>query len=249
MLKLEGISKMYRAGSQEVWALNQIHAELNPGEVLGVFGPSGSGKTTFLMMAGLVDLPTAGRIIYDGTVVATPHTELDRLRAFRRRNIGFVFQRANLVPFLTAVENVQVAMYVSDWPDDESERRSRVLLEGLGMADRLGSYAQQLSGGEQQRVAIARALANRPTMLFADEPTAALDSARGREVIQLFQLLARNHGMSVCVVTHDPRWIEHFDTVLEMSDGRIVRLYKPRLDGGPGGLQGSGSGGASPHGR
>ena len=86
-------------------------------------------------------------------------------------------------------------------------------------------------------------------MLFADEPTAALDSARGREVIQLFQLLARNHGMSVCVVTHDPRWIEHFDTVLEMSDGRIVRLYKPRLDGGPGGLQGSGSGGASPHGR
>jgi putative ABC transport system ATP-binding protein len=226
MMELDGVSKTYYVGSQEVRALEQVHAQLRQGEVLGVFGPSGSGKTTFLMMAGLVDVPTAGRIIFKGNVVASPQTEMRQLRAFRRRNIGFVFQRANLIPFLTAVENVQVAMYVSDWPKVKAEYRAGHLLNSLGLENRKNSYAQQLSGGEQQRVAIARALANRPVMLFADEPTAALDSVKGREVIQLFKLMAKDHGMSVCVVTHDPRWIELFDVVIEMSDGRIVKSYR-----------------------
>jgi putative ABC transport system ATP-binding protein len=229
MMELEAVSKTYFVGSQEVRALSQASARLRPGEVLGVLGPSGSGKTTFLMMAGLVDVPTSGRVIFNGEVVASPQAELDRLRTFRRQNIGFVFQRANLIPFLSAVDNVKVAMHLNDWPKAQAEQRAIQLLSVLGLDHRRASYPHQLSGGEQQRVAIARALANRPSILFADEPTGALDSTTGREVIKLFQQLAHSEGTSVCVVTHDPRWIELFDCVIEMNDGQIVRQYRRSL--------------------
>jgi putative ABC transport system ATP-binding protein len=227
MLVLDGVSKIYQAGSQDVVALSNVHAELQPGKMVGVFGPSGSGKTTFLMMAGLVDAPTMGRVIFNGETVATPQVRLNRLRDFRRKNIGFVFQRANLIPFLTAVENVEVALFVNDWPEKSGRTRAERLLDALGLENRRDSFAVQLSGGEQQRVAIARALANNPAMLFADEPTAALDSVRGRDVMTLFRKLAVSQGMAVCVVTHDPRWLELFDSVIEMQDGVISRRYHP----------------------
>ena len=227
MIKLEGISKLYQVGEQIIHALDRVDAELHEGEILGLYGPSGSGKTTFLMMAGLVDLPSSGRILFKGKLVADSETDVSQLSSYRRRHIGFVFQRANLIPFLTAMENIQVAMTVNDVPDSESEDRACALLHALGMEGRMNSYPHQLSGGEQQRVAIARAIANRPVALFADEPTAALDSSRGREVVEMFGNLARRQGISVCVVTHDPRWIALFDKVIEMQDGRIIKQYRP----------------------
>jgi putative ABC transport system ATP-binding protein len=152
--------------------------------------------------------------------------ELDELRRFRQRHIGFVFQRSNLIPFLTALENVQVAMQLCEMPRKFAAERAWHLLSQLGVEHRANALPQQLSGGEQQRVAIARALANKPALIFADEPTGALDSVYGRQVMALFRELADTHGVAVCVVTHDPRSIDLIDRVIEMSDGTIGREYR-----------------------
>jgi putative ABC transport system ATP-binding protein len=229
ILLVENAWKSYGEGGTKVHALNGVTVEHRPGEVLGIFGPSGSGKTTFLMIAGLIDVPTSGTVLYRNKVIAAPATDLDQLRKFRRKHIGFVFQRSNLIPFLTALENVQVAMQMCDWPRKLAVDRAWSLLTRLGVHHRADALPQQLSGGEQQRVAIARALGNRPTLIFADEPTGALDSVRGRQVMALFRELADTEGVSVCVVTHDPRSIDLFDRIIEMNDGAIAREHH-RMD-------------------
>ncbi len=226
ILVVEHACKIYDAGANEVRALNGVTVEHRAGEVLAIFGPSGSGKTTFLMIAGLIDVPSAGRVRYHGQVVASPTTELDLLRKFRREHIGFVFQRSNLIPFLTALENVQVAMELCDSPKKAAMERAWHLLARLNVGHRANSFPHQLSGGEQQRVAIARALANKPALIFADEPTGALDSVHGRQVMELFRELADTERVAVCVVTHDPRSIDLFDRIMEMTDGRVVQEHR-----------------------
>jgi putative ABC transport system ATP-binding protein len=226
VLEVRNASKIYRGGSSEVVALADMSLSLAAGEITGIMGPSGSGKTTFLMIAGLLEPPTQGQILFSGTVISDPKTQLNRLRDLRRKEIGFVFQKGQLIPFLTAVENVQVALEINDTASHVARKRAGELLNQFGLADRQDNYPAQLSGGEQQRVSIARALANEPAVILADEPTAALDGPRGHQVMTLFRELADKYNVAVCVVTHDPRWSMFFDRVVRLSDGRLTECIE-----------------------
>ncbi len=215
------LSKIYGSGNTEIVAMNDVSFRLNRGEVIGLLGPSGAGKSTLLTAIGLINPPSRGTIVINGQTVMTgpkPHTDL---RAFRRKNIGYVFQKPNLIPFLTALENVQIACEINDIPSRKARERSEQLLSYLGVADRMKNLPHMLSGGQQQRVAVARALANDPNLILADEPTAALDSVRGRQVMELFAKIAHEKGSGVLVVTHDHRSLDVFDRILEMEDGML----------------------------
>lgn len=233
-LEAEGLTKVYGRGNTEVVALRDVSLQVAAGEVVALLGPSGAGKSTLLTALGLVNPPTRGRILVRGQAVLDGDRALTDLRAFRRRHLGFVFQKANLIPFLTALENVQVALEINDVPPREARRRGLALLEYLGVADRARNHPDALSGGQQQRVAVARALANQPDVILADEPTAALDSHRGRQVMELFARVAHERGAAVIVVTHDHRALDLFDRTFEMEDGRL-RVGHGRVPGGPSG--------------
>jgi putative ABC transport system ATP-binding protein len=220
---LDQVCKRYKAGGDDVVALDRASLELRAGEFVGVVGPSGSGKTTFLMLVGLLDVPTSGEIYFGDSAFSGPDTDLDSLRDFRRTHVGFVFQKPNLIPFLNALQNVQVALTVRGWRGPSAARRARALLDRLGVGHRANNTPVQLSGGEQQRIAIARALANSPKLILADEPTASLDGENSRQVMQIFRELVDRESVSICMVTHDPRWFDHFDRLVEINDGRIVQ--------------------------
>jgi putative ABC transport system ATP-binding protein len=220
-VEVRGLGKVYGSGNTEVRALRDVDLSVGGGEVVALLGPSGAGKSTLLKAIGLIEAPTAGRIAIGGVAVAEDDRFLVDVRSFRRTHIGFVFQRANLIPFLTAVENVQVAMEINDEPSRPARRRSMELLEYLGVSDRADHYPSMLSGGQQQRVAVARSLANHPDLILADEPTAALDSVRGRQVMELFRQVAHEQGASVLVVTHDQRALDVFDRIVSMEDGKL----------------------------
>lgn len=219
---LDNVCKRYRAGGADVVALDQATLELRAGEFVGIVGPSGSGKTTFLMLTGLLDVPTSGEVCFGDNAFSGPDTDLDSLRDFRRNHVGFVFQKPNLIPFLNAMQNVQVALAVRGWRGTSAARRATSLLDKLGVGHRAKSTPSQLSGGEQQRIAIARALANGPKLILADEPTASLDSDNSSQVMQIFRELVDKESVSICMVTHDPRWFDRFDRLVEINDGRIV---------------------------
>lgn len=220
-IRAESLTKTYGSGNTEVVALREVTLEVQRGEVVALLGPSGAGKSTLLTAIGLINPPTSGRIHIGGQLVLDgPRAAVD-LRAFRRRHLGFVFQRANLIPFLSALENVQVALEINDVAPRAARQRARELLEYLGVGDRAGHLPEELSGGQQQRVAVARALANHPELILADEPTAALDSHRGRQVMELFARVARERHAAVLVVTHDHRSLDVFDRTVEMEDGRL----------------------------
>jgi putative ABC transport system ATP-binding protein len=228
-VEARGLTKVYGRGDTEVVALRDVSLEVRPGEVVALLGPSGAGKSTLLTALGLVNPPTRGRISIGGRPVLDGEQALADLRAFRRRHLGFVFQKANLIPFLTALENVQVALEINDAPPRPARKRALELLDYLGVADRARHRPDELSGGQQQRVAVARALANQPSLILADEPTAALDSRRGRQVMELFARVAHERGAGVIVVTHDHRALDVFDRTLEMEDGRITGASPPRV--------------------
>jgi len=217
-----GLTKVYGSGNTEVQALRGVDLSLAHGEVMALLGPSGAGKSTLLTIIGLVNAPTAGRIVMGGKPVVSDGRFVVDVRTFRRRHMGFVFQKANLIPFLTAAENIRVAMEINDQSPRAARRRAMELLEYLGVADRADHYPSMLSGGQQQRIAVARALANRPSLILADEPTAALDSIRGRQVMELFRQVAHEQNAGVIVVTHDHRALDVFDRALEMEDGLIL---------------------------
>lgn len=221
VLRVKDVAKHYVSGDTVVRALDGVSLKVMPGEVIGIMGPSGSGKSTMLLISGLLEPPTLGSVSIAGQEVSGPDADLDRLRDFRRRNIGFVFQKANLLPFLTAVENVAIALEIDDVPPSDARDYARKLLDDVDLGHRVENLPSRLSGGEQQRVAVARALANDPTLLLADEPTAALDSVRGRQVIEQFRQIALERQAGVVVVTHDPRALEMFDRVVHIVDGRI----------------------------
>lgn len=226
-LSLRGVARHYASGDSTVRALDGVSLELRRGEVVGILGPSGSGKSTLLMIAGLLEPPSAGEVLIDGRPVSAPGADLDRLRAFRRTHIGFIFQKANLIPFLTAAENVALALEIDHVPPRDARRHAARLLESLDLGHRLDNHPARLSGGEQQRVAVARALANDPGLLLADEPTAALDSVRGRQVLALFREIADTRNAAVAVVTHDHRALDLFDRTITLSDGRIAATDGP----------------------
>jgi len=216
------LTKVYGEGHTEVVAVKDVTLRVSPGEIVALLGPSGAGKSTLLTAMALINPPTSGRIIIGGEPVMDGDQALVDLRAFRRRHLGFVFQKANLIPFLNAVENVQIALEINDTPARIARQRAMELLDYLGVGNRANNLPEALSGGEQQRVAVARALANKPSLLLADEPTAALDSQRGRQVMELFAKVAHERNAGVIVVTHDSRALDVFDRIVEMEDGRLL---------------------------
>ena len=219
--RVEDLTKIYGSGNTEVVAVKNASFTVARGEVVALLGPSGSGKSTLLTAVGLINPATSGRIAIAGQPVMDGPRALVDLRAFRRHHLGFVFQKANLIPFLTARQNVQVALEINDVAPREARTRAEELLAYLGLGDRLDNLPYMLSGGQQQRVAIARALANRPGLVLADEPTAALDSRLGRQVMDLFRKVAHEQRAGIIVVTHDHRALDVFDRVFEMEDGLL----------------------------
>lgn len=206
---------------ETIYALDQVNLKIWAGELVAVMGPSGSGKSTLLNMIGALDQPTRGRILVAGQDLA----KLKDKDSFRARTVGFIFQLHNLLPTLTAQENVEVPM-MGHAPARERKRRSRELLELVGMGDRMKHLPNQLSGGQRQRVAVARALANNPPLVLADEPTGSLDTSAGQALMGLLHELNRSQGATFVVVTHDPAVARQTQRILVMQDGKIVREDK-----------------------
>jgi putative ABC transport system ATP-binding protein len=216
MYELRGVAKFFQRGSTTVRALDGIDLELGAGEFVALEGPSGSGKTTLLQLLGALDRPSAGDVVFEGRDLSNlPDGELATLRL---RSFGFVFQQFNLIPTLTAVENVEVKLV----PVGGTRERALELLGEVGLAERADHLPGQLSGGEQQRVAIARALSVEPRVVLADEPTGNLDTGTGGEVVELLAGLAAEHGATVIVATHDSALAARAPRRLQMRDGRLL---------------------------
>jgi len=221
ILEIEGVSKTFGAGELAVHALQDIRLSVTAGDLTALLGPSGSGKTTLLLCISLILEPTAGAIVFDGNpIYRNGWTDTD-LRRLRREKIGFVFQTPNLIPFLTVRENILFPLELVGITGHNAETRVMELLEYMEIAHRSNYIPAFLSGGEQQRVSVARALANRPKLILADEPTAALDTVRGKKVMELLKKIAREHQTAVITVTHDVRMIEGFDHVYHLKDGQL----------------------------
>ncbi|MCC7485100.1 MAG: ABC transporter ATP-binding protein [Burkholderiales bacterium] len=213
-------------GELAVQALKPTTFCVAEGELAALLGPSGSGKSTLLLAISLILEPTTGRIVMTGREVYRDGPVGIDARAYRRENIGFIFQQHNLIPFLTAAENVALPMQLNGAGRREAARRANELLGYLEIAHRARSLPAHLSGGEQQRVAIGRALANEPRLVLADEPTAALDTERGTRVMALLKTIARERRSAVITVTHDHRMIQGFDTVYHLDDGRLTQTTR-----------------------
>jgi putative ABC transport system ATP-binding protein len=222
VLEAVGLVKVFGRAETQVTALSDASLSIERGELVALMGPSGSGKTTLLRALSLIDPPTSGRIAIDGvTVYADGRVGVDD-RRLRREKMGIVFQAYNLIPFLTAVENVALVSTLAGVPRRRATERARALLADLDLAHRADTYPATLSGGEAQRLAVSRAIVNDPALILADEPTAALDTERGRVVMDLLRRLGRERHAAVIVVTHDERMLAGFDRVYHMVDGRIV---------------------------
>jgi putative ABC transport system ATP-binding protein len=220
LVQLESVSKEYRNGAARVYALLDVALALPARELTVVHGRSGSGKTTLLNMIGGLDRPSSGRVTVDGVEVSSLPEEA--LVGYRRETVGFVFQSFGLIPILTAAENVEIPLRLRRLEPTERGDRVHDLLRLVDLSDRANHRPQELSGGEQQRVAIARALANEPRLLIADEPTAQLDSQRGRTIMAVMRKLVDERGVSVIVATHDPLLIGMGDRMVELHDGAVV---------------------------
>jgi putative ABC transport system ATP-binding protein len=223
VLEIENVSQTFGSGETAVQALKPASLSVQAGELVALLGPSGSGKSTLLLAISLIQPPTTGRIVIDGQVLHDDGATGVDVRAFRRRKIGFIFQQHNLIPFLTARENVALMLQLNGEGRRQARQRAQELLDYLEIGHRADALPARLSGGEQQRVAIGRALANAPTLILADEPTAALDTARGMKAMALLRQIARERRSAVITVTHDQRMIEGFDTVYHLDDGRLTR--------------------------
>ena len=216
-IALQDVTRVYETGGVAVRALNGVDLEVEQGELCIILGPSGAGKTTVLNLLGGMDRPTAGSILVDGEQIAGLKGR--RLTAYRRYDVGFVFQFYNLVGNLTALENVELAAQICKDPMPAAEA-----LQKVGLKDRMNNFPAQLSGGEQQRVAIARALAKRPKLLLCDEPTGALDYVTGKEVLQLLQDTCRRDGMTVVIITHNSALAPMGDRVIRLRNGRVSQM-------------------------
>ena len=215
VLVFNHVWKTYQMGTEEVMALKGVNLIVNEGSFTALMGPSGSGKSTLLHLAGILDTPTKGAVLMNGKNIK--EYSLKEQAKLRRANIGFVFQRFNLMQQLTALENVMLPMISPD------SGKAKKLLDKVGLSDKYDRYHTQLSGGEQQRVSIARALANDPSLLLADEPTGELDTQNTMIIMELLQELNENEGLTIVGVTHDSLCAEYADRVIKMQDGNILR--------------------------
>jgi putative ABC transport system ATP-binding protein len=219
-VKVSGLSKSYRMAAEEVHALRESTWDVPTGEAVAIMGPSGCGKTTLLNLLGGVDRPTTGKIFIGGKEL-TQMSERD-LEKHRLLKVGFVFQFFNLIPSITAFENLELPMVMAGVPDAECRERARKLLGLVGLESKGQKRPEELSGGEQQRVAVALALANDPALILADEPTGNLDTTNATAIAKLLRSLATEHGKTVIMVSHDPKTVEEFPTVHGMRDGRFI---------------------------
>jgi putative ABC transport system ATP-binding protein len=221
LLKTENVSKTFTMGKRQIQALSDLNLQVNKGEFVAIMGPSGSGKTTLLNVLGCLDKPTKGKVILDEVDVAKlPEKELCNVR---RNKIGFIFQTFNLLPYLNAMENVELPMECTKKSKSERKERAGKLLELVGLAGRGEHRPQRLSAGEQQRVAIARALANDPAIVLADEPTGNLDTQNKYEIVRLLASLNINSGTTIVMVTHDSQVASHTERMLLLKDGKIMK--------------------------
>lgn len=216
-VKLEEITKIYKMGEVEIRAADRISFSIRKGEFVVIVGPSGAGKTTVLNILGGMDTATSGTLLVDSENVTAYNAK--KLTEYRREDIGFVFQFYNLVPNLTALENVELALQICKDPLDAKE-----VLEEVGLGDRLGNFPAQLSGGEQQRVSIARALAKNPKLLLCDEPTGALDYNTGKSILKLLQNMCRMRGMTVIVITHNQALAPMADRLIHIKNGQVSSM-------------------------
>jgi putative ABC transport system ATP-binding protein len=219
VVELQEVYKIYTLGVQKVIALNGVSLKVEEGEFIAIMGPSGSGKSTLLNMIGCLDKPTKGRVLIAGN--DTSKLNDDELTRLRRDTIGFIFQQYNLIPTLTALENVELPMIFRGLNRNEREKRANELLEKVGLEREINRKPTELSGGQQQRVAIARALANNPTILLCDEPTGNLDTKSGELIMEILTNLNKE-GVTVLVVTHDPAVSEFAQRIVKIRDGKIL---------------------------
>jgi putative ABC transport system ATP-binding protein len=220
VLKLDNVSKVYSEAATGVTAVSGIDLTVHEAELTSILGPSGSGKSTLLHLMGLLDHPTSGKIYIDG--IDTTKIPEDGKARIRGKKIGFIFQAFNLVPSLTALENVELPLTIYDVPKGERTKKATAILSRLGLAGRLEHLPSELSGGERQRVAIARALINDPEIILADEPTGNLDSKTGQEVLQILEGL-HGEGRTIIIVTHDESVVKITEKVVRIRDGKIVK--------------------------
>ncbi len=220
VIRIEGISKHYQMGDTTVRALDDVYLSVNPGEMLSIMGPSGSGKSTLMAIMGCLDKPTHGRYWLDGEYVEIMSDA--RLAEIRGKKIGFVFQQFNLLARTSALDNVMLPLTYAGVRGRDKQAQAREALDLVGLADRMDHKPSELSGGQQQRVAIARALVKRPAILLADEPTGALDSKTGDELMSLFDKLHHDQGLTLCVVTHDPEVAALTHRVVRLHDGNVL---------------------------
>jgi len=227
-LETKSVVKTYQLDAGTIYAVNEVSLQVAAGEFVALVGPSGSGKTTMLSILAALLKPSSGQILLDGQDLATLG-DVERV-AMRREKIGFTFQANNLVPYLSAVENVELMLRLNNKLDKSGKLRARELLARLGLENRMHNLPGQMSGGQQQRVAIARALIHNPSLVLADEPTASLDTERAYQVVETFAGLIHEQNRAGIMVTHDLRMCQYVDRVLLMQDGKLVRIYSNRAD-------------------
>ncbi len=222
IVRVQGLSKIYRRDANQVIALDRIDLEVAPGDFLALMGPSGSGKTTLMNIIAGVDSATSGAVQVNGTNIVD--LSEDELSAWRNREIGYVFQTLNLIPVLTAFENVELPLLLTDLPRAERRRHAETALRLVGLGDRMHHSPRQLSGGQEQRVAIARALVTDPTLLIADEPTGDLDARSADEVLAILSRLNREWGKTIIMVTHDPRAAKTASVIRQLDKGVLLPI-------------------------
>ena len=222
IIRTENVKKLYITGEEELWALKGINLDIYRGEFISIMGPSGSGKSTFFNQIGALDVPTEGRVIFDG------HSVFDLSESqqawFRCNRIGYIFQTFNLIQVMTALQNVTLPMVFPGASNEEAARRGTEILERVGLGHRVHHKPFELSGGQQQRVAVARALANTPSVVLADEPTGNLDTKTGIEIIELLKELNEENGVTIICSTHDPKMLRRSDRICWMLDGRLDKV-------------------------
>lgn len=226
-IKMDDVRKTYMMGTEEIKALDGVSLEIARGEFHVIMGPSGSGKTTFLNMVGALDVPTSGEVYLEGMPLSSLNPK--QLASIRAYKIGFIFQTFNLVPVITALDNVALPLIFQKYPREERKRRASEILKRVGLGDRLNHTPDELSGGQQQRVAIARALAGKPSLILADEATGNLDLKTGFEIVELLRELCHETGVTVLSSTHDLKLIDIADRISWLRDGTITRTQK-RVD-------------------
>jgi putative ABC transport system ATP-binding protein len=224
LICVRGLDKKYTRGGEEIHVLQGLNLDVDQGDFVAFMGPSGSGKTTLLNLLGGLDVPSAGTISVAGDEIT--HMSAGRLTAWRARHVGFVFQMYNLIPVLTAYQNVELPLLLTKLSKTERRRHVETALQVVGLADRMNHYPRQLSGGQEQRVAIARAIVSDPTFLLCDEPTGDLDRKSADEIMELIERLVREYGKTVLMVTHDPAVAQRAQVTLHLEKGALVEARR-----------------------